>query len=252
MYLGDNLIGSGIDAFMERFKNSGADAVILLKAVDDASRFGVAEIGVNHRIVRLLEKPECPPSNLALVGVYIFSAGIHEAIDAISPSPRGELEITDAIQRLLDWNRRVESHILDGWWLDTGKKDDLLAANTVVLDEWIKRDIQGELDGESQVTGRVKVGRGTRIVNSRVRGPAVIGEKVLIEDSFIGPYSSIGDGARIAQSVVEHCVVLANCRITGIDRLEDSVLGKNVEVSANHGSHKALRLLLGDDSIVNL
>lgn len=252
MYLGDNLIGSGIGAFVRRFQESGADAVILLKAVDDPGRFGVAEVGADRRIVRLLEKPERPPSNLALVGVYVFSARIHEAIAAISPSPRGELEITDAIQKLLDWKLAVESHILEGWWLDTGKKDDLLAANTAVLDEWIKRELRGEIEGESQVSGRVQIGRGARVINSRIRGPVVIGERVLIEDSFIGPYSSIGDGTRIIRSVVEHSVILANCRISGVDRLEDSVLGKNVGVTAKPGPHKALRLLLGDDSVVDL
>ncbi len=252
MYLGDNLISSGIGGFISGFKSSRPEAVILLKPVENASQFGVAEIGPDRRVIRLLEKPKDPPSNLALVGVYLFSAIIHKAIDAISPSQRGELEITDAIQKLLDWRLSVESHIIDGWWLDTGKKDDLLAANTVVLDEWIKRDIQGEVDAASQVAGRVQIGRGARVINSKVRGPVVIGDGVLIQDSFVGPYSSIGDGTQISRSVVEHCVVLANCRITGIDRLEDSVLGKGVGVWTNHGAHKALRLLLGDDSTVEL
>ena len=252
MYLGDNLIGSGIEAFLRKFQNSRPDAVIGLKAVDDPTQFGVAQIGENGRILRLFEKPKEPPSNLALIGVYVFSPRIHKAIEELSPSPRGELEITDAIQRFIDWGCPVESSIVDAWWLDTGKKDDLLAANTVVLDEWLKSDIQGELDSLSQIAGRVKIGRGSKIVNSKIRGPVIIGEGVLVEDSFIGPYSSIGDLTKIRQSVVEHCVVLENCTITGIDRLEDSVLGRSASVSANNGAHKALRLLLGDHSTVDL
>jgi glucose-1-phosphate thymidylyltransferase len=252
MYLGDNLIGSGIGTFVSKFEKSGADAVIVLKAVEDPTRFGVAEVGSSGRVIRLLEKPKNPPSNLALVGVYVFSPKVHQAIDEIRPSQRGELEITDAIQKLIEHELPVESHIIDGWWLDTGKKDDLLAANTVVLDEWIKADINGEIDTASQVVGRVRMGRGTKVRSSKIRGPVAIGDNVLIEDSFVGPYSSIGSGTRISGSAVEHCVILDQCCISGIDRLEDSVLGKCVQVSANHGSHKAVRLLVGDDSVVDL
>ncbi len=252
MYLGDNLIGSGIEAFVRKFQNSNPDAVIGLKAVEDPTQFGVAQIGENGRILRLLEKPKEPPSNLALIGVYLFSAKIHKAIEGLSPSARGELEITDAIQKLIDWGCPVESSIVEAWWLDTGKKDDLLAANTVVLDEWLKTENQGEVDSLSQIAGRVKIGRGSKIINSKIRGPVILGEGVRIEDSFIGPYSSIGDSTNIMHSVVEHCVILENCSITGIDRLEDSVLGRNVNVSANNGSHKAFRLLLGDHSTVDL
>jgi glucose-1-phosphate thymidylyltransferase len=252
MYLGDNLLGSGIETFVSKFQKSGSDAIIGLKAVEDPSQFGVAQIGATGRVVRLFEKPKEPPSNLALIGVYVFSAKVHEAIEGLSASPRGELEITDAIQRLIDWNLPVESHIVQEWWLDTGKKDDLLAANTVVLDEWLKGEIEGEIDPVSQIAGRVKIGRGTRIVKSKIRGPAIIGEDVMVEDSFIGPYSSVGNGTRITQSVVEHCVLLENCQITGIDRLEDSVLGKNVKISTNQRPHKAFRLLLGDHSILEL
>ncbi|MDP6560964.1 MAG: glucose-1-phosphate thymidylyltransferase [Candidatus Binatia bacterium] len=252
MYLGDNLIGCGIDRFVDTFQGTKAQAAILLKRVEEPSNFGVVEVGADGRVIRLVEKPKDPPSNLALVGVYVFSSKIHEAIDAIAPSARGELEITDAIQKLVDWQLPVQSHVVEEWWLDTGKKDDLLAANTIILDEWIKRDIQGEIDGASQVSGRVQIGSGSKVVNSQIRGPAVIGEKVLIRDSFIGPYSSIGDAVEINGSVVEHCVVLGNCRIIDVDRLEDSILGKNAEVLANHGRHRALRLLLGDDSKVEL
>ncbi|HZD39423.1 MAG TPA: glucose-1-phosphate thymidylyltransferase, partial [Terriglobales bacterium] len=252
MYLGDNLIGSGIGRVIRKFHDRGCDAVILLKEVEDARHFGVAEVGPSGEVIRLIEKPDIPPSNLALVGVYLFSAKIHRAIEQIAPSGRGELEITDAIQKLLDWKLRVESHLVESWWLDTGKKDDLLAANTVVLDEWLGRKIEGDIDGTSQVIGRVTIAQRTQIVRSRIRGPVIIGENARIEDSFVGPYSSIGDRVRLRQSVVEHCVLLENCSIDGIDRLEDSVLGRNVKVATNHGPHKALRLLLGDDSVVDL
>ncbi len=252
MYLGDNLIGSGIENFITKFQDSGSDAVIGLKAVDDPTQFGVAEIGVGGRVVRLFEKPKEPPSNLALIGVYVFSPKIHEAIARLTPSPRGELEITDAIQKLIDSQCPVESSIVDAWWLDTGKKDDLLAANTVVLDEWLKPDNQGEVDSTSHIAGRVKIGRSSKIINSKVRGPVIIGEDVTIEDSFVGPYSSIGNGTQIVRSVVEHCVIMEDCQITSIDRLEDSVLGKSVKISTNHRPHKAFRLLLGDHSVLEL
>src|SRR5262249_11194600 len=151
-----------------------------------------------------------PKSNLALVGIYFFTARIHQAINAISPSWRGELEITDAIQALLDSGGKVLNDRLEGWWLDTGKKDDLLTANTVVLDEWVNRKIEGEIDAQSQVTGRVQLGLFSRIMNSTIRGPVVIGDNVLVENSFIGPFTSIGNGCRIISSVLEHCVLLEN------------------------------------------
>lgn len=252
MYLGDNLIGSGIRGFCENFEKSTADAHILLKEVSEASSFGIAEIDGDGKVIRLVEKPKEPRSNLALVGIYFFSSRIHEAIDRIRPSWRGELEITDAIQELLQQGRIVLSHRLDGWWLDTGKKDDLLTANTVVLDEWVKRRIDGEADSRSQLTGRVQLGNGSRVVNSTVRGPAVIGENVLIEDSFVGPFTSIGNGCRIVSSVLEHCVLLENARIEHVDRLEDSLIGRNSAVIKNYNTHQAYRLMIGDDSEVVL
>jgi glucose-1-phosphate thymidylyltransferase len=252
MYLGDNLIGSGIENFLRKFDESKPDAVIGLKQVEDPTQFGVAQVDATGRVLRLFEKPKEPPSNLALIGVYIFSNKIHNAIEGLTPSPRGELEITDAIQRLIDWKLPVESQVVSGWWLDTGKKDDLLAANSVVLDEWLKGDNQGEVDGLSQIAGRVKIAPGTKVINSKIRGPVIIGEGVRIEDSFVGPYSSVGNGTQIIRSVVENCVVLENCEIIGIDRLEDSVIGKSVKVSTNQRPHKAFRLLLGDHSVVEL
>jgi len=252
MYLGDNLIGSGIRSYREKFERSGAQASILLKEVENPASFGIAEIDEAGRVMRLVEKPKEPKSNLALVGIYFFTEAIHKAIDKISPSWRGELEITDAIQRLLENGGQVLSDRIDAWWLDTGKKDDLLTANTVVLDEWVKRRIDGEIDERSHVTGRVQLGTGSRIVNSTVRGPAVIGENVLIEDSFIGPFTSIGSGCRILSSVLEHCVLLECARIEHVDRLEDSLIGKNSAVLRELNNHQAFRLMIGDDSEVLL
>jgi glucose-1-phosphate thymidylyltransferase len=252
MYLGDNLIGSGIKDYRERFERSRAHASILLKEVDNPSSFGIAETDNAGRVVRLVEKPPQPKSNLALVGIYFFSAKIHRAINEISPSWRGELEITDAIQVLLENGGEVLSDRIDSWWLDTGKKDDLLTANTVVLDEWVTRRIEGEIDARSQVTGRVQLGKGSRVLNSTIRGPVVIGEKVSVEDSFVGPFTSIGAGCRIVSSVLEHCVLLENARIEHVDRLEDSLIGKNSAVVKNHNAHQAYRLMIGDDSEVLL
>ena len=252
MYLGDNLIGSGIRSYREKFEQSPAQASILLKAVENPSSFGIAEIDGAGCVMRLVEKPKAPKSNLALVGIYFFTPAIHKAIEKITPSWRGELEITDAIQVLLQDGGQVLSDQIEAWWLDTGKKDDLLTANTVVLDEWVNRRIDGAINGQSQVTGRVQLGKGSRIIDSTVRGPVVIGENVFIENSFIGPFTSIGSGCRIISSVLEHCVLLESARIEHVDRLEDSLIGKNSAVLKDHKSHQAYRLMIGDDSEVLL
>lgn len=252
MYLGDNLIGSGITRFREEFEQSKADATILLKEVDSPSSFGIAEIDGKGRVIRLVEKPKEPVSNLALVGIYFFSAKIHEGIDAIQLSWRGELEITEAIQWLLDQGSEVLSHQLEGWWLDTGKKDDLLTANTAVLDACAQRQILGEVDCASEITGRVNLGKGSTITNSTIRGPVVIGENVKIEGSFIGPFTSVGSGCQVRSSAVEHSVVLENTVIEHIDRLEDSLVGKGSHIIHGQKNHQAARLMIGDDSVVEL
>lgn len=249
MYLGDNLIGSRIDRFLETFQASQIDALVLLKEVDNPSQFGIAEIDPQGRLLRLIEKPPHPPSNLALVGVYIFSPVIHQAIAGLTPSWRGELEITDAIQRLLESGNKVTSYPLDSWWLDTGKKDDLLTANTIVLDEWGRRDLQGEVDDRSQISGRVSIAPGAQIINSTLRGPIVIGAHCCVKDSFIGPYTSIGDHSWVENSVIEHSVLLNGVQIQQIDRLEDSLIGKNARV-ARRNRHRCWRLMIGDDSVV--
>lgn len=252
MYLGDNLVGQGIGELVRRFQEAAADAVILLKEVDDPRRFGVAVVDGSGRVTELVEKPADPPSRLALVGVYLFSPAIHQAIDRIKPSWRGELEITDAIQELLVAGGRVESVALQSWWLDTGKKDDLLEANRVVLDEWVKREIQGEVDEASQVVGRVSLAPTAKVERSFIRGPAVLGAGSLIRDSFIGPYTSIGPGCTVERSSLEHCVLLSGAVIEGIQRLEDSVVGENARVVVDSSNHRALRLMIGDDSEVKI
>ncbi len=252
MYLGDNLIGTRITRFVEAFGAGDAAAHILLKPVDNPSAFGIAAVDAKGHVVRLVEKPTNPPSNLALVGVYFFRPVIHEAIARIRPSARDELEITDAIQHLLDAGRRVESHVIEEWWLDTGKKDDLLAANTTVLDAWCERDIRGDVDGASDVQGRVQLGEGSIVRGCRIRGPTVIGRNCRLTESFIGPFTSIGDGTEVTRAHLQHAVVLEACRITGIDRLEDSLIGRNAVIRSDGSRGGAVRLLIGDDSEVEL
>ena len=252
MYLGDNLLEEGIGEFRKRFEDSGADSMILLKEVDDPRLFGVATVDDDGRVCKLVEKPEKPPSNLGLVGVYLFSPLIHQAIDEIEPSGRGELEITDAIQKLLDQGRNVNSLIVKGWWLDTGKKDDMLEANRVVLDQWVKSDLNGEVDDESRVAGRVVLGHGGRIIRSTVRGPAVIGAGSIIEDAFIGPSTSIGEDCIVRNTSLEHCVLLDGVTIEDAGRVEDSILGRNAVVRRTSGNHEALHLMVGDDAEVLL
>ncbi len=247
MYLGDNLIGRDIKKFVEDFSRRKSDALILLKEVENPKQFGVAEVTKNGHIVRLVEKPDDPPSNLALVGVYIFSPQIHSAIARISPSKRGELEITDAIQELIFMGKKVRSFVLDDWWLDTGKKDDLLTANAIVLDEWGKKDVAGTIDKESNILGRVKVDKTSLIKGSTIRGPVVIGEHTVIENSFIGPHTSIGDNVRIMNSCIEHSVIMSGSEVLNIERMEESLIGRRVRVVRND-RHRVLRLMLGDDS----
>jgi len=251
MYLGDNLIGTRITEHTREFAAGDAAASILLKPVENPSAFGIATVNGSGHVVKLVEKPKDPASNLALVGVYFFRSAIHQAIDVIRPSARGELEITDAIQQLLDSGAKVENRVTEDWWLDTGKKDDLLAANTTVLDSWCVRRIEGAVDEASEVHGRVQTDPGSVVVNSRIRGPVVIGKGCRVQNSFIGPFTSIGDGTEIVDSTVQHTVLMENCRISGVDRIEDSLLGRNTRVISD-GTRSAVRLTLGDDSEVEL
>lgn len=252
MYLGDNLIGMRINKFVDEFKTKSPEAFILLKEVDNPKQFGVADVSEDGRVKRLIEKPDVPPSNLALVGIYIFSTKIHDAIDRIKPSSRGELEITDAIQELIEMKMKVESFILDKWWLDTGKKDDMLTANATVLDEWLKGEIEGEVDDKTKIIGRVSVGKGSVVKDSTIRGPVVIGENTIVENSFIGPHTSIGNKVKIIRTSIEHSVIMDESELCDIERLEESLVGRRVKINANHKLHKALRLMIGDDSVVEV
>jgi glucose-1-phosphate thymidylyltransferase len=253
MYLGDNLIGMTIRDSVSRFRTErDVAASIMLKEVPNPSAFGVAEVDAGGQVTRLVEKPRDPKSNLALVGVYLFRSSIHEAIARIQPSARGELEITDAISKLIELGGRVEFSRLTSWWLDTGKKDDLLIANHTVLDEWLKPDILGEVDGESQIVGRVRLERGARVERSRIRGPVIIGKDAVITESDIGPFTAIGDGVVVTRSNVQHSVLMEKSRVIDTRRLEDSLIGRRVLVHPGAARTGALSLMVGDDSVIEL
>jgi glucose-1-phosphate thymidylyltransferase len=246
MYLGDNMLEQGLTQFVDDFKNARAaggpkapTAQILLCHVENPKQFGVAEIDSNGHVVRLVEKPENPPSDLALVGVYLFDKTINEAVRSIKPSPRGELEITDAIQWLVDQKKVVHHQVLQGWWIDTGKKDPLLECNRLVLEVLEPRN-DGEVDSASQIEG------------SRIRGPVVIGSGSVVDHSYIGPYTSLGRNCKVEHSEMEHSVVLDGSSIIGIARLTDSLIGRDVAVTRSEQKPRALRLMLGDDSKVEL
>jgi glucose-1-phosphate thymidylyltransferase len=250
MCLGDNLTGQGLNAFMNKFQNDHLDALIILKEVDTPSRFGIAQLDDKGNIVKLVEKPKTPMGNLAIIGTYFFSDKVHEAITRIKPSWRGELEITDAIQEMISMGFAVKAEILNSWWLDTGKKDDILSANAKILDEYIDLDIKGAVT-DSAIDGRVKMEVDAKVVNSTVRGPCVIGKNALIENSFIGPYTSIGDNSTVRNSSLEHCVILENVVISDVERLEDSLLGKNAKVTKNK-RNRVIKLHIGDYSEVEV
>ncbi len=252
MYLGDNLVGQGIEMVVHEFVKAQAAATILLKPVENPQAFGVAQVDANNTVVRLIEKPKDPPSSLALVGIYVFSPLIHTAIEQLEPSWRGELEITDAIQKLLEDGKQVQSSILQSWWLDTGKKDDLLEANRTVLDELAKREIRGTVDRESNIVGRVIIEDGVQIQNSTIRGPVIIGKNATITNSFIGPFTSIGPDCTVADSGIDHSVLLQSAKVMNVQRLEDSVLGKQAVIRKGDATGRGFRLMISDDSEIVL
>jgi glucose-1-phosphate thymidylyltransferase len=251
MYLGDNLLQGGIAGLVERFRRDDPSALILVTRVDDPQSFGIVEFAADGSVQRLVEKPKEPQSDLALVGVYLFTAAIHDAARAIEPSPRGELEITDAIQHLVDSGQVVLSERVEGWWKDTGKLADMLAANRLVLDT-LHADVRGELI-DSEVEGRVVVAEGAVLERAVVRGPAVIGAGARIVDAYIGPYTAIGAGCVVDHAELEHSILLDGSSVSHMDhRVEGSLIGRDAKVERGPRMPKAIRLLIGDSSHVRL
>jgi glucose-1-phosphate thymidylyltransferase len=250
MYLGDNLLQGGIAELVAAFREHSPDALILLTPVLDPEQYGVAELS-NGAVVRLVEKPPEPKTDLALVGVYMFTPLVHEAARAIAPSGRGELEITDAIQHLVDSGRRVEPHIVRGWWKDTGRLEDMLAANRLVLDT-IEARVEGSLE-DSQVDGRVVIDAGARLERCTVRGPAIIGAGAHLVDCYVGPYTAIGEECEISGAEVEHSILLAGSSVRDLDgRMESSLLGRNVKVGRDARQPRAFRFMVGDNSEIGI
>jgi glucose-1-phosphate thymidylyltransferase len=253
MFLGDNVIQGGISTLISQFENSGYNCQIVLTPVDNPSQYGVAELDPDTRqIIRLVEKPRIPPGNLALVGIYMFDAHIWEAVEAITPSWRGELEITDAIQFLVDKGYHVFPYIHRGWWIDTGAPDEMLQANDLVLDE-IEHRLEGYIDRDSEVHGKVTIEQGAEIINSRIRGPAIIGEDSRIVNSYVGPFTSIYHHVLIENSEIEHSIVLEHSKILDIPyRIEDSLIGRQSVITRSPIKPKALKMMLGDHSNVGV
>jgi glucose-1-phosphate thymidylyltransferase len=250
-YLGDNMVVGGVKRFVDEFEKSDNNCLLTLSKVPDPERFGVPELR-DGRIVAVEEKPQHPKSDYAVAGIYLYDHHIFEAVDAIKPSPRGELEISDAHQYLITKGYKVGYMEITGWWKDTGKPTDLLEANRLILDNIAARN-DGSIDETSTVAGRVVMQKGARVVNSVVRGPAILGENVLIEDSFVGPYTSIGDNTIVRGSEVEYSIILRDCKIINVGiRLEGSILGNDVEIVEATGRPHVHRFMIGDQSRVEV
>jgi len=252
MFLGDNVIQGGISGLIRQFADSDWNSQIVLKHVSNPQQFGVAVLNGAGQIEQLIEKPKNPPSDLALVGIYMFDHHVHEAVAAIKPSHRNELEITDAIQWLVAQGLRVHPYIHDGWWIDTGKMGDMLTANAYVLEE-LEPAMLGSVDDASTIGRRVTVQAGAQIINSQVRGPSIIGENSRIVNSYIGPYTSIYHGVVVENSEIEHSIVLENSTILNVGtRIQDSLIGRNAQVSQTVRKPKSIFLNLGDYSHIDL
>lgn len=251
MYLGDNFLLNGIVDLVKAFQGTDCDARILLTKVAEPQLFGVAELGPDGKIIGLEEKPQHPRSDLAIVGVYTFSPAIHEAVRAIKPSARGELEITDAIKLLIDRGHRVESHVVTGYWRDTGRLKDILECNRIVL-ERMEPETKGTVDGLSEIMGRVVIEFGAVVENSVIRGPAVIGANAKISGSYIGPFTSIGEGCVLEDAEVEYSVILGDSALRGVRGLTYSLIGRNVEVTRAMGVPNTHQLMVGDHSRIQV
>jgi glucose-1-phosphate thymidylyltransferase len=252
MFLGDNCIQGGISSLIQQFSRNDYHAQIVLKRVPDPRSFGVAELDANGQIIGLVEKPREPRSDLALVGIYMFDAHIFDAVNSITPSARGELEITDAIQWLVAHNYRVFPYVHEGWWIDTGKKDDMLEANRLVLEEFQPR-IEGSVDSSSRLIGKVIVETGAEVINSTIRGPAIIGEHSRIVNSYVGPFTSIYHHCLVEESEIEHSILLEHSSLTALPgRVADSLIGRNVEITRSTVKPSSYRFMLGDNSSVSV
>jgi len=253
MYLGDNLLSGGIRHLVAEYAAGGADSIVLLTPVKNPSQFGVAELDKSGKVIRLVEKPKDPPSNLALVGVYVFNPRIHEVIARLKPSWRGEYEITDAIQGLIEGGRRVVAHEVRGWWKDTGKPEDLLEANRLVLSQ-VRRDVRGELT-DSRADGAVVIEEGARVGSTTIRGPAHIAAGAVIENGYVGPYTSIGPAAKVIHSEIEYSILLNEAELHHLpQRMDASVIGQGVVVDGTglDARKHTIQLVLGDYSQVKL
>jgi glucose-1-phosphate thymidylyltransferase len=251
MYLGDNFIVGGIAELVDAFRQARPAARIMLTQVPNPREFGVAELDDQGRVVRLEEKPEQPKSDLALVGVYMFTSAVHDVIAELKPSWRGELEITEAIQMLIDSGQRVESSLVTGYWKDTGNVADMLEVNRMVL-ETAEPVCRGEVDADSELIGRVVIEEGARVQGSRIVGPAIIGADSQVTGSYVGPFTSVGAGCLLADSEIEYSIVLAGASICGVRRIEASLIGRGVEITPAPRVPKAHRLVLGDHSKVQI
>lgn len=252
MYLGDNLINFDLKNFIDQFKQGNYESFILLTSVDNPSQFGIA-VMEDSKVTKVVEKPKDAPSNLAIIGVYIFTPKVFEAIENIQPSWRGELEITDAIQWLIDNSNNVGAHIVEGWWKDTGKPEDLIEANRTILSTLKEQKIEGEIRSDSSVQGMVHIGKNTKIMNSIVRGPVIIGENVTISNAYIGPYTSIGDSAHINSSEIENSIILSYANISNVYiRIESSIIGENSKIFSTERKPYSLKLVIGDYSNIQI
>jgi glucose-1-phosphate thymidylyltransferase len=250
MYLGDNLLKEGIAPFVREFERSEPDALILLQKVADPQSYGIAELQ-DGRVVQLVEKPAEPRSDLALVGVYLFTPAVFESVKAIAPSARGELEITDAIQHMIDRGLRVEPHTVKGWWKDTGKLEDMLEANRLILST-IESDVRGAVV-ESTLEGPVQVGEGSLIERCTLRGPVVIGAGCRLSDTFVGPYTAISDGVVVEHAEIEHSIILENSRICRLGaRMSDSLIGRDCVIAHSEALPVAYRFMVGDSSQIGI